>query len=95
LIFSETAHPDVKLGLAIQVEDHDLGFGDFEGEIPPGQYGAGKVRIWDRGRYEASRWDSERITFELHGGILNGTYTLLRFRRAGAQRWLLFRHKDG
>ena len=79
--------------LAIRVEDHDLGFGDFEGEIPSGQYGAGQVRIWDRGTFVASRWDADHITFRLSGERLSGTYTLLPFKRAGDDRWLLFKHR--
>lgn len=42
--------------LAIAVENHDLSFGDFEGEIPRGEYGAGRITIWDRGTYLPSRW---------------------------------------
>jgi len=80
--------------LAIQVADHDLGFGDFEGEIPRGEYGAGKVRIWDKGTFVATRWDANRITCRISGAKIIGTYTLIRFQRAGADRWLLFRHKD-
>ena len=53
--------------LAIQVEDHELNFGDFEGEIPPGEYGAGSIRVLDRGSYTAVKWTAERITFEAHG----------------------------
>jgi DNA ligase D-like protein (predicted 3'-phosphoesterase) len=75
--------------LAIQVEDHDLAFGDFEGEIPRGEYGAGKIRIWDRGTFVASRWDDDRISFRISGRKLFGAYTLMRFRRAGENRWLL------
>jgi len=80
--------------LAIQVEDHDLGFGDFEGEIPRGQYGSGKVIIWDKGDYELSRWDAGKITFRLHGRKLVGEYSLIRFKRAGPKNWLLVKHKE-
>ena len=80
--------------LAIAVENHDLSFGDFEGEIPRGDYGAGRIRIWDHGTYLPSRWGEDRITFELFGDRLAGTYTLTRFVRAGPDRWLLFKHKD-
>ncbi len=80
--------------LAIQVEDHALSFGDFEGQIPTGEYGAGKVVIWDRGDYVASRWGAARITFRLHGNKLNGEYSLILFRRAGAGRWLLVKHRE-
>jgi DNA ligase D-like protein (predicted 3'-phosphoesterase) len=80
--------------LAIQVEDHDLAFGDFEGEILRGEYGAGKIRIWDRGTFLASRWDDDRISFRISGRKLSGSYTLIRFRRAGKNRWLLMKHKE-
>ena len=79
--------------LAIQVEDHDLALGDFEGEIPRGEYGAGKIRIWDRGTFVASRWDDERISFQFSGRQLFGSYPLIPFRRAGENRWLLMKHK--
>ena len=80
--------------LAIAVENHDLSFGDFEGEIPRGEYGAGRITIWDRGTYLPSRWGDDRITFALFGNRLAGTYILTRFLRAGPDRWLLFKHKD-
>lgn len=80
--------------LAIRVEDHDLSFGDFEGQIPIGVYGAGKIRIWDRGDYTASHWDASRITFQLYGSRLSGEYSLVRFKRAGSNSWLLIKHKD-
>jgi len=48
--------------LAIQVEDHALEFGDFKGTIPPGQYGAGEIRVWDSGTYELLEWAENRDT---------------------------------
>lgn len=80
--------------LAIAVENHDLSFGDFEGEIARGEYGAGSIMLWDRGTYMPSRWGEDRITFELFGDRLAGTYTLSRFVRAEPDQWLLFKHKD-
>lgn len=62
--------------LAIQVEDHSLEFGDFEGVIPEGEYGSGSVEIWDRGVYELHEWYDDRIVFTLFGERLKGTYKL-------------------
>ena len=53
--------------LAIQVEDHDLDYADFEGEIPEGEYGAGTVEIWDKGMYSLMDRKPKKIMFELHG----------------------------
>lgn len=75
--------------LAIHVEDHNLSFGDFEGEIPRGKYGAGKITIWDTGTCSVSSWDRDHISFRLHGSKLVGDYSLIRFKRAGPDRWLL------
>ena len=80
--------------LAIQVDDHDLEYADFEGEIPEGHYGAGKVEIWDKGTYEMESRKKDKIVFHLHGKKLEGRYTLLRFKKAGENNWLLFKAKE-
>lgn len=77
--------------LAIQVEDHDLSYADFEGEIPQGQYGAGKVEIWDKGTYEMESMKGGKLVFKLNGKKLNGKYVLLRFKKAGEKDWLFFK----
>ena len=77
--------------LAIEVEDHPLEYGTFEGEIPKGEYGAGTVSIWDSGTYDTKHWDAEKIEVMLHGNKLNGLYVLVKFKRAGKNNWLLFR----
>jgi bifunctional non-homologous end joining protein LigD len=77
--------------LAVQVPDHSLDFGEFDGTIPEGQYGAGVVEIWDRGTYELHEWTDETIVFTLHGQRLHGTYNLIRFHRGGERDWLLFK----
>jgi len=59
--------------LAVQVNDHDVSFGDFEGVIPEGQYGAGTIQIWDRGSYEVEIWSDKRIAFTLHGQRADGS----------------------
>lgn len=77
--------------LAVQVPDHPLAWGSFEGTIPEGQYGAGSVAIWDEGTYELLGWTDEAIAFVLHGRRLSGAYSLVRFHRKGPRDWLLFR----
>lgn len=80
--------------LAIQVDDHDLEFDDFEGEIPAGEYGAGQVEIWDRGTYESASWSDDEITFKFNGTRLHGTYTLIRFPRGAGKAWLMFKRGE-
>ena len=79
--------------LAVQVEDHPLDYGGFEGTIPEGEYGAGTVKIWDRGTYETLKWTEDKIEVVINGGRLMGQYELIRFRRAGEKEWLLFKKK--
>ncbi len=82
--------------LAIQVEDHPLEYGSFEGEIPKGNYGAGKVEIWDRGEWEPIGDDWERslkrgkLKFRMRGGRLDGNWLLTRMDDDGPN-WLLRR----
>jgi len=80
--------------LAVHVEDHPLEYADFEGTIPEGAYGAGQVKIWDRGLYEPLYWKEDKIEVVMKGERLAGRYVLVRFRRAGKDEWLLFRAKD-
>lgn len=78
--------------LAIQVEDHPLSYADFEGEIPKGSYGAGKVKIWDKGKLKILKLSSNKIEFELHGKKLSGKYVLIRTKYGdGKKSWLFFR----
>ncbi|UCG93045.1 MAG: 3'-phosphoesterase [candidate division WOR-3 bacterium] len=79
--------------LAIQVEDHPLDYADFEGELPEGEYGAGKVEIWDKGEYELSDREINSIKFKLLGKKLKGIYVLFRFPKAGDKAWLFFKIK--
>lgn len=88
--------------LAVEVEDHPLDYGDFEGTIPEGQYGGGTVQLWDRGNWESD--DPERgfkkgdLKFTLEGEKLHGSWVLVRMRhdRNGGKRtnWLLIKHRD-
>ncbi len=77
--------------LAVQTEDHPLDYGGFEGEIPKGQYGAGTVKIWDRGYYEVKVWEEDKIEFALQGERLRGRYVLVRLKRGGEKNWLLLK----
>lgn len=89
--------------LAIMVEDHPLEYGKFEGTIPKGNYGAGTVEIWDKGKYENIKGeDTEdsikkgRVEINIKGKKLNGNYALIKIRpREGKENtWLFFRMKD-
>jgi bifunctional non-homologous end joining protein LigD len=80
--------------LAVQVPDHPMEYGSFEGTIPEGQYGAGTVEIWDEGTYDLHKWSEEAVDFFLHGQRLQGTYSLIRFQRKGPRDWLVFRRRD-
>lgn len=80
--------------LAIEVEDHPLEYGSFEGNIPEGEYGAGTVKIWDRGAYETLAWGAETIEVIIRGERLKGRYVLTRFKKAGEKGWILFKAKD-
>lgn len=80
--------------LAIQVEDHDLDYIDFEGVIPEGKYGAGTVEIWDSGEYDLESRGSDKIVFVLSGGKMKGRYALVRTRFRGDEKnWLMMKTK--
>lgn len=66
--------------LAIQVEDHDLDYANFQGKIPEGLYGAGEVEIWDKGLYTVVKFEDKEMIIELKGGKLKGTYCLIRLK---------------
>ncbi len=79
--------------LAIQTEDHPLEYGDFEGTIPEGVYGAGTVRIWDRGEFSLEEEMSDRLLFELKGKRLTGKYALIKTKFKGKDSWLFIKRK--
>ena len=79
--------------LAVQVEDHPLEYADFEGTIPKGEYGAGTVKIWDKGEFEMKERSDDKYVISFHGKRLKGEYCLLRFKRAGDKNWLFFAGK--
>ncbi|VVB84207.1 DNA ligase [uncultured archaeon] len=80
--------------LAVQVEDHPLEYGKFEGTIPEGQYGAGTVKIWDRGFYEPIVWKDDKIEFLIKGEKMDGRYVLVKFKKAQKNNWLFFKAGD-
>jgi bifunctional non-homologous end joining protein LigD len=94
--------------LAVHVEDHPLAYADFKGTIPEGQYGAGVVKIWDKGTYDnlladkpipqtmTEGIDSGRLEFAVHGKKLRGRFALIRMqgRARGKDNWLLIKMKD-
>ncbi|MBB3429037.1 MULTISPECIES: DNA ligase D [Rhizobium] len=91
--------------LAVEVEDHPLDYGDFEGTIPKGQYGGGTVMLWDRGYWEPEGKKSPEqalakgdFKFTLEGKRLHGSFVLVRMRndreRSKRTNWLLIKHHD-
>jgi bifunctional non-homologous end joining protein LigD len=88
--------------LAVHVEDHPLSYGGFEGVIPPGQYGAGSVIVWDQGRWEpvgdARKGLAQgKLVFRLHGQKLSGLWELVRLAKKEGEKqeaWLLFKKRD-
>lgn len=94
--------PSVKR-LAMQVEDHPVEYGSFEGVIPAGEYGGGTVMLWDRGTWSPEEEDVEAalkkgsLKFDLNGKKLRGSWALVRTRNyRGTQKtaWLLIKHRD-
>jgi len=92
--------PDEKR-LAVHVEDHPVEYADFEGVIPEGNYGAGEVILWDRGRWipredPDAGLESGKLLFDLEGFKLRGRFTLVRTARGGAtgKEWLLIKKAD-
>ena len=91
--------------LAVEVEDHPLDYGDFEGTIPKGQYGGGTVMLWDRGYWEPEGKKSPEealakgdFKFTLEGDRLHGSFVLVRMAndrdRGKRTNWLLIKHRD-
>ena len=79
--------------LAIIVEDHPLQYATFEGVIPEGNYGAGKVEIWDKGFYELLEKDPKKIEIVFHGKKLKGKYVLIKthYGNKPEKSWLFFK----
>src|SRR5574340_1708410 len=96
-----TLDPGVK-PFAAHVEDHPLEYGDFEGNIPEGNYGAGSVMLWDRGAFEllgdlpgAAQIERGDLKFRLHGQKLAGEFALVHMKGRGkGNDWLLIKKRD-
>ncbi len=88
--------------LAVETEDHPLEYQSFEGRIPAGQYGAGTVKIWDKGTYKSMSDQSTlsedfkkgQLTILLKGKKLKGGFALHRFKNGKSPTWLLIKLKD-
>jgi bifunctional non-homologous end joining protein LigD len=80
--------------LAVETEDHPYEYRTFEGTIPKGQYGAGTVKIWDKGTYATKIWENDKIEVTLDGQQLKGRYVLVRLKRAGDKDWLMLKGKE-
>lgn len=89
--------------MAVRTEDHPLAYADFEGTIPAGHYGAGRVIVWDRGRWTPlaeprAALAAGKLPFELDGEKLHGAWELVRMKAKAGERgenWLLFKKHDG
>ncbi len=82
--------------LAVQTEDHPLGYEDFEGVIPEGEYGAGTVETWDRGDYLPIEADAAKRIIEIKGKKLKGKYALIKLKPKNPEdkNWLFFKLKN-
>ena len=79
--------------LAIQVENHPLAYHSFQGTIPKGQYGAGKVIIWDKGTYELLIKEPETLELILQGKRLHGRFVLFHPKKFEPKNWLMLKKK--
>jgi DNA ligase D-like protein (predicted 3'-phosphoesterase) len=78
--------------LAVEVEDHPLFYGLWHGTIPPGNYGAGTVEIWDKGTYELIEKTDKGFVIKINGKKLNGIFVLFKFKPPN--NWLFFKKKE-
>lgn len=74
--------------LAVQVEDHPIDYINFSGIIPEGSYGAGRVEIWDKGKYKLLEKEEKVLKIELEGEIIKGVYVLVLMRK---NQWLIYK----
>jgi DNA ligase D-like protein (predicted 3'-phosphoesterase) len=77
----------------VQTEDHPVAYGSFHGVIPEGEYGAGEVKIFDRGSFELKEREDNKIVVQLDGERLKGTYALVRFKgkEDESKNWLIMK----
>jgi bifunctional non-homologous end joining protein LigD len=75
--------------LAVHTEDHPLEYATFEGEIPKGEYGGGKMTVWDRGHYETEKWTDSEVKFALHGSKVSDSFVLFQTKD---RNWMIHRH---
>ena len=80
--------------LAVAVPDHDVEYIDFEGEIAEGEYGAGKVAIWDEGTYTLEKRNQDEYKFNLSGKKLHGSYALFHPKSFKEGQFLFIKHKE-
>ncbi len=78
--------------LAVAVDDHPIEYALFEGEIPAGNYGAGQVKIWDKGTFEIIEKEGKKLVVNIKGEKLEGRYCLLHFKPQ-EKNWLFFKLK--
>jgi bifunctional non-homologous end joining protein LigD len=74
--------------LAVHTEDHPIDYGSFEGDIPAGEYGGGKVILWDRGRYALEKWTDREVKVVFHGSRAEGRYVFFQTR---GRDWMVHR----
>lgn len=79
--------------LAVETEDHPMEYATFEGDIPKGEYGGGRVIIWDHGDYVMEHRDQDKMVIELKESKLTGRYSLVRFKgkESSPKNWLIMK----
>jgi DNA ligase D-like protein (predicted polymerase)/DNA ligase D-like protein (predicted 3'-phosphoesterase) len=77
--------------LAVHTEDHPMEYATFAGDIPHGEYGGGKVTIWDRGRYDTLKWTDDEVQVEFHGQRVQGRYVFFRAHGDNPRDWMVRR----
>ena len=73
----------------MHTEDHPLEYATFEGEIPHGEYGGGRMLIWDKGHYDVEKWSDREVKFTLHGSVASGGYVLFQTKD---RNWMIHLH---